>query len=153
MNVPPQVWGPLFWMTMHIIALGYPSEPSYTDKKAAKDFYESLANLIPCPMCRDHYKEHLKNYPLMPNLDSRSDLFKWTIDLHNAVNVSLNKPTWTQDEVINYIKRLGARGTSPIITAQKFVENDMKMFTIGAVGGAFITFAVCGWLWKVSKKD
>ncbi len=152
MNVPPAVWGPFFWLTMHIVALGYPAEPTYTDKKAAKDFYESLANLIPCPVCREHYKEHLKNFPLTPNLDSRSDLFRWSVDLHNAVNKMLNKPIWSQEEVINYIKRLGERGKSPIVTAQTFVENDMKMFTIGALGGAAVVGGVVGWMWWASKK-
>jgi hypothetical protein len=152
MNIPPAVWGPFFWLTIHIIAIGYPNNPSYTDKKAAKEFYESLANLIPCPVCRDHYKQHLQTYPLTPNLDSRSDLFRWSVDLHNAVNKMLNKPTWTQDEVLNYLKRLGERGKSPIVTADFFIENDMKMLLTGGLTGAAIVGSIFGWLWWASKK-
>ena len=42
MQFPPSVWGPFFWHTIHIVALGYPKSPTYTDKKCAKEFYESL---------------------------------------------------------------------------------------------------------------
>ena len=42
MQFPPSVWGPFFWHTIHIVALGYPKNPTYTDKKCAKEFYESL---------------------------------------------------------------------------------------------------------------
>ena len=42
MNIPPTVWGPFFWLTIHIVALGYPSNPTHAHKKAAKEFFESL---------------------------------------------------------------------------------------------------------------
>jgi hypothetical protein len=41
-RIPPTTWGPFFWHTIHIIALGYPKNPTYTDKKCVKEFYESL---------------------------------------------------------------------------------------------------------------
>jgi hypothetical protein len=86
MHLPPIVWGPFFWHTMHIVALGYAKHPTYTDKKCAKEFYESLTFLIPCSVCREHYKEHFVNNPITPFLDSKEDLLKWTIDIHNKVN-------------------------------------------------------------------
>ena len=46
MHIPPEEWGPFFWNTIHLVALGYPSEPTYVDKKAAKDFFESLVSYI-----------------------------------------------------------------------------------------------------------
>ena len=81
MLFPPTVWGPFFWHTIHIVALGYPKNPSYTDKKCTKEFYESFAYLIPCSQCREHYKEHIGRNPLTPFLDSRSDLIRWTVDI------------------------------------------------------------------------
>ena len=61
MNIPPEVWGPFFWHTIHITALGYSNKPTYAQKKAAKEFYESLSVMIPCPVCREHLKKHLDN--------------------------------------------------------------------------------------------
>ena len=93
MQFPPSVWGPFFWHTIHIIALGYPKNPTYTDKKCVKEFYESLAFLLPCTICKKHYREHLANNPLTPFLDSRKDILKWTIDIHNSVNKMLGRNT------------------------------------------------------------
>ena len=92
MQFPPSVWGPFFCHTIHIVALGYPKSPTYTDKKSAKEFYESFAFLLPCAICREHYKDHLGKNPLTPFLDSKKDLLKWTIDIHNAINKMLMKP-------------------------------------------------------------
>ena len=59
MQFSPNVWGPFFWHTIHIAALGYPKEPSYTEKKAAKEFFESLQFMLPCGVCREHYAKHM----------------------------------------------------------------------------------------------
>jgi hypothetical protein len=131
-------------MTIHIIALAYPHQPTYSEKKAAKDFFEGLAHLLPCPTCREHYKQHITALPLTPYLDRRDDLFKWTVELHNAVNKSLGKPTWTQEEVISYIERLGKYERSPIITNVDFKEKDIKSALIGVVIGAAAVGSVWG---------
>lgn len=142
MNVPPTVWGPFFWLTIHIVALGYSSNPSYTEKRSAKQFFESLGNLIPCPVCREHYKQHITQMPITPHLDKKEALFKWTVDLHNAVNVSQGKPKWTVDEALAYIKQLGERGRSPIITDKDFSEQHMASFLKGLAYGIGGTAAI-----------
>lgn len=139
MHLPPSTWGPFFWHTMHITALGYPAEPTYTHKKAAKEFFESLQVLIPCPICREHYAEHLQKMPISPHLDSRTDLFKWTVVVHNAVNKMLGKPEFSEQDSIQFYKRLGARGKSPVITYKDFEEVDYRSVAKGigiGVGGS-----------------
>ncbi len=104
--LPPAVWGPIFWYTMHIVALGYPPNPPPEYKAAAKQFYESLQYLIPCPVCREHYAVHLKELPLEPALNSRSDLIHWTWQIHNLVNESLGKRQITLDEFLDTVSNL-----------------------------------------------
>ena len=103
MNLPPTVWGPFFWLTIHITALAYPTNPSYTDKRAAKHFFESLANLLPCPVCREHYKQHLTKKPLLPHLDTRKDLFKYDLLHMNRkgyrIWIDLLKPLFLKNHV------------------------------------------------------
>ena len=38
MHLPPEIWGPMFWSTLHIVSLAYPEEPTYAEKRAAKEF-------------------------------------------------------------------------------------------------------------------
>ena len=151
MHLPPTVWGPFFWHTIHIIALGYSDKPSYAQKKAAKEFYESLAILIPCPICREHFSKHLETYPLTPHLDRRKDLFKWTVVLHNEVNKSLNKPLFEEHEVIKYYTRLGARARSPVINHTDFEESDTKSFLKGVASATAAIGVTGGLIYLLSK--
>ena len=144
MQFPPSVWGPFFWHTIHIIALGYPKNPNCTDKKSAKEFYESLAHLLPCAVCREHYKEHLVQNPITPFLDSRTDLIKWTIEIHNKVNKALGKKEWTLEEVLTYYERIGRRNRSPVWTKEDMNEVDYRSFVKGFITGSVILAATCG---------
>jgi len=117
-RIPPSTWGPFFWHTMHLVALGYPKTPTYAEKRAAKEFFESFAHLIPCPICKLHYADHLKNNPITPSLDTRNDLFQWTIRIHNLVNKDLGKPEYLDSDAIAFYHRLGNLGRSPVWTPE-----------------------------------
>lgn len=153
MRISPNAWGPLIWNSIHIIALAYPEKPTYADKKAAKEFYEALQYLLPCPMCRGHLKEHLIRHPITPHLDRRDDLFKWTVMLHNEVNVSLKKPTFTEVEALLYLKRIGARESSPMINSDMINEIDMRSMMKGGFMGAGIMFTAGLAIYYFSKAD
>jgi hypothetical protein len=96
----PKIWGPFLWYTLHIMSFNYPLQPSYADKRIYHDFYVNLKELIPCANCRKHYQQHLHTNPITPALDTRADLVKWVIQMHNLVNISLGKPTMTVEEVM-----------------------------------------------------
>jgi hypothetical protein len=136
---------------MHIVALGYPKNPTYTDKKCAKEFYESLAFLLPCSICREHYKEYLQTTPISTFLDSRTDLIKWTIQIHNKVNQMLGKPEWTLEEVLSYYEKVGARNRSPVWTKEDMKEVDYASFVKGFLTGSVILSAVGGVIYAVNK--
>jgi hypothetical protein len=144
MHFPPSVWGPFFWHTVHIVALGYPKNPTYTDKKCAKEFYESLAYLLPCSICREHYREHLTKNPITTFLDSRTDLIKWTIQIHNQVNKMLGKLEWTLEEVLTYYEKVGARNRSPVWTKEDMNEVEYRSFIKGCMAGSAIAASLVG---------
>jgi hypothetical protein len=152
MRFPPAVWGPVFWLTIHITALGYPEKPTYAQKRAAKEYFEGLQFLLPCPQCREHYKEHLQKNPISPALDNRRDLFEWTVRVHNSVNKMLGKPTTTESQALEYFSRLGGRGKSPILRAQDFSEIDMASFAKGFSAAAAICGVAGAVLWYMRTK-
>jgi hypothetical protein len=151
MQFPPSVWGPFFWHTMHIVALGYSKNPTYTDKKCAKEFYESLAFLLPCSICREHYKEYLQEKPISTFLDSRTDLIKWTVQIHNKVNKMLGKPEWTLEEVLSYYEKVGARNRSPVWTKEDMKEVDYASFMKGFLTGSVVLSVIGGVMYAVHK--
>lgn len=153
MRLSPNVWGPLFWHTMHIVALGYPQSPTYAHKRAAKEFFESLTQLIPCPQCREHYAKYLQAMPIAPHLDRREDLFRWTVAIHNEVNTRLGKPRMLEAEAIAFYRRLGARDKSPVIGAEDLQEVDMRSMVKGAFIGGAVVVAAGAVLWFSSKGE
>ena len=105
-RMPPQIWGPIFWSTLHIASLSYSDKPTERQKKNIKCFYESMIDVLPCPICRVHYEENLKEMPIEPALEGRMLLVMWVFNMHNKVNVQLGKREITFDEFIESMQNL-----------------------------------------------
>lgn len=115
-HITPDIWGPKLWMSIHFIALAYPISPTDEHKKNYKTFYETLQYVLPCSLCANNYKEHLKIKPLNDSvLKDKESLVKWTIDMHNLVNKDNNK------EVLSYDKAIDL-----ILNNFKDIESDIK---------------------------
>lgn len=100
----PDVWGPHGWKFIHYITLGYPNNPTQTDKEKYANFFNSLQYVIPCSICGAHFRENLKTNPINDNiLSSKLKLIEWGIDIHNLVNKSNNKKQYTYEEGLNDI--------------------------------------------------
>ena len=76
----PEVFGPHFWATIHLSAL------HSSDKEQYSRFIESLAPIIPCKQCSEHFQENIIKHPI------HDDLFKWSVEIHNIVNKQTHKP-------------------------------------------------------------
>jgi hypothetical protein len=75
------------------MTLSYPIKPKEENKNIVKNFFtEIVPNILPCPLCRNHYKENLKLNPLNDNiLELKLKLVIWLINMHNYVNKQLGK--------------------------------------------------------------
>lgn len=100
----PNIWGPPAWLFLHSITFNYPHSPSSNDKQNYNTFFHALKNVIPCPTCRKHYSDNLKKIPI--RLNTRDDLIRWLIDIHNSVNKSTNKPILSYEEVYDKYDQL-----------------------------------------------
>lgn len=108
----PDLWGPKMWYSLHTITFYYPDNPTIEEKNNFFNFFYSLQYVIPCTKCRNHYKELLLKKPI--NVNSKTELSKWLIDIHNEVNVSLNKNTKTYDEVYNEFNNFNDKNKSNV---------------------------------------
>jgi len=102
----PAVWGPIFWRTMHLVTIGYPAFPSKDEQIAAVAFFDSLQFMIPCPICKEHYKDNLKNFPVTDAVENKQKLIRWLFDLHNTINTQLGKPAISWREFVYSIAEL-----------------------------------------------
>jgi hypothetical protein len=100
----PDIWGPHGWKFIHYITLGYPSRPTEEDRNKYYNFFTSLAEVIPCSICGNHFKQHLEITPLDDEaLSSRDELMKWAISMHNHVNARNGKKIYSIRDAIKAI--------------------------------------------------
>lgn len=94
-NLISDFWGPPAWFFIHSTAFGYPDKPTQLEKDRFRSFYSTLAIVLPCENCRDHYQEILADkYPLTDDvLKNRNNLIKWTYDIHRYINRYKNIPS------------------------------------------------------------
>jgi hypothetical protein len=137
--ITTKIWGPYAWKYFHFVALAYPINPTNEDKQNYYNFYIYFGKVLPCENCIHHYDEHLKNFPLTKYILSTKDtLLKWTIDIHNQVNIKGNKKIYNYDSAIALIKNNFNEIDKPIIESfnnsnnylNKKKNNNMLYFLI-----------------------
>jgi hypothetical protein len=83
--MPKSVWGPIKWKELHVRGLvDLPMENEQL-------WFSAFVAGLPCPECRQHFKEFLSNHP--PDFSSRQAFFSWTVAAHNHVNQATGKPS------------------------------------------------------------
>ncbi len=96
------MWGPCAWKFLHAVGFTYPHKPTAEDKEHYRIFLEQLKYVLPCSICRNHYKENLKRFPLHSSLGSQEDLSRWLVDVHNSVNEKTGKLSVEYDKVARH---------------------------------------------------
>lgn len=124
----PKIWGPNFWYILHIITFTYPSEPTENDKTMYHDFFHILKHIIPCEECKKHYTKYISQYPITPHLDSKANLIKWLIQVHNFVNVSLGKPIYEPSEVLTLYSNLIPTSPFDNLNEQELIGKGKKKY-------------------------
>ena len=108
------IWGPGAWTLLHSITFNYPKTPSQQDKNEYADFFYSLANVLPCATCQNHFRKNLNDLPLKLHLQSRNDLVKWLFEIHNLINIQTNKKTITFKKFQKIYKQLYSKSTESL---------------------------------------
>ncbi len=95
--------GRCWWVLLHALAESYPESGTYQEKSNWFRFVELMALLHPVTPWRSDASKLLRHSP--PNVSSKTGVTEWAVEVHNAVNVSLGKPTvdvhsWSKNLVI-----------------------------------------------------
>lgn len=104
MGFVPEHWGPHVWSAIHILAMGAPEHIDADTRKAYAQFYNALPHILPCAVCGHHLAENLITLPVEPHLNSRDDLFNWTVAMHNRVNDKTGKKQYSMEEAFEHWK-------------------------------------------------
>ena len=136
-------WGPLLWTILHAIAekAGKPVSPIYAEdeRRAWLQFFKLTGDIIPCHICKEHFQIYLREHPVdelrnLPLTAVNDWVRTWFWEVHNWVNMTLQKPTFSKDQLSStygsvnirtYIKRLEA----PLKRAIMLSGNQFIKFT------------------------
>jgi hypothetical protein len=123
MGVPPEIWGPNLWGTLHLVCIAGTITP---------EFVQEFTKVIPCPMCAGHFADISKENPL-PESSDPFVLFEWSVYLHNLVNERIGKPIFTVEQALE-------RWTSPVPAPVPDADPhfDFKIFIILALLASLI---------------
>ena len=96
---PKQHWGNALWAFIHTITvINYPNKDSNKiHHQRIIPNLQGILNVIPCDACKKMYQKHL-DFILYLDLHEPLVLFRWSIDLHNAVNNKLTKSEMSYEE-------------------------------------------------------
>lgn len=131
-----EVVGPGAWYMLHLIA-------AYAKTEAQIQAVHEMAKIVSqrffCLRCRHHFAENLKVYP-PPNVNTYNELFTWTVEMHNRVNILNDKPVVSCAEAIEYYKGsnavcagdCGAKKSSTLVTSEKL----LKVLSSGNTNGS-----------------
>lgn len=89
--------GPAIWKTIHDVTRVH--DPTPERQEALRQFISSLALLLPCSKCSEHFQVLAEGV----QTDTRLAALKWGIDAHNAVNARLGKPVLSYKEAVRHI--------------------------------------------------
>ncbi|EDV93903.1 GH18034 [Drosophila grimshawi] len=85
------------WSLLHTMAAFYADNPTDTEKRDMRKFFEVLSRLYPCEYCAKDFRSEIEVNPV--NVNSQKDLAMWLCKFHNRVNDKLGKPLFNCSKV------------------------------------------------------
>ena len=151
----PTVWGDKLWFFIHTIALNFPDNPTYQEIKNYESFFDNLKYIIPCETCRMHYNQRQNINPVSKYLIDSNTLFKYTVDLHNEVNKSLNKRTYSYEEVSKIYRNHYNKPITDIknIKNKIFNKTNLSILVIISMSAILIRYYSKKYTFKIIKSN
>lgn len=146
-KVSKSTWGPSAWIYLHVVTLAAPENFSEESSTDYFQFFTLVGRTLPCAICRKHYEDYIYQYP--PQFKNRQQIVRWLFDLHNDVNMRLNKNVLTYEQFIQLyvpVNMMSTYGVSPSITVNEKTnkENYSKRSTYFIIIIAvIILLAIC----------
>jgi hypothetical protein len=104
------IFGPPFWMTIHLISFNYPVEPTEAQKKDYSDWLRLSGKVLPCRYCRENVAANVEAAGFdWGCMASRDTFARFCYKLHDNVNRMLNKSSPPFEEIRSKYESFRAR--------------------------------------------
>jgi|UniRef100_A0A6C0K9L2 hypothetical protein len=136
-------WGPLLWKLLHGLAerAGKILTPVYAEEERHHwtHFFKMTSDIIPCDVCKEHFRIYLREHPVdalkkMPTNQIRAYVRHWFWEVHEWVNMTLNKPSFPEEDLETAYAALSLRNILgaldiPMKRAIRLSGNNQKKYT------------------------
>jgi hypothetical protein len=122
-------WGNLTWKLFHTLAAQIRDQDFFRVKDQLIDIVISTCHHLPCPTCTKDAIS-ITTHAKIHDIQTKQDFIEFVRQLHNVVNIKLNKKTYSQSEIKDMYNKIHLANlmTSFIKTYNKTYGN-MKMMT------------------------
>ena len=140
-------------MLIHVYAYTYEIQKKHDSTgKQHHEYHNQFNTLInsfavsmPCRACRQHLKKYLLNHPISYEID----LFKYSVDLHNAVNTIQKKKVKSysqalhliQDYITHFPSQPESSSIVEIIANKQHSKSNISLYTLSVI--AAVLFIIC----------
>ncbi len=97
-NQGQMIWGRATWLFLHTLAHKIKEESFINIRKQLLDFIVNICHLLPCPICRNHADNYIKNVNFN-TIKTKQDLKYMLFTFHNSVNSNKNLPIFPYDKL------------------------------------------------------
>lgn len=88
------LWGEKTWILFHYLAEKIKEKYFLEEKKNLFFLVTKICYNLPCPSCKNHAIQYLKNKPLLKFVKTKNDFKKYLFYFHNTVNKKKNNPEY-----------------------------------------------------------
>lgn len=99
-------WEKHFWITIYTFIKSYPNNPNKIIKKKYYLFFTNLCDFVPDENIKKQLIYLTKKYSIVPYLDTKLNILRWTNFIHNKISKINNIKTMKLREREKYINDL-----------------------------------------------
>ena len=132
------VWGPAAWRFLHIASFAM---DTFNAERVVQAL-ESFGHLLPCDECKTHYANYLNKNPPGAQIQSKEDMQKYLVNVHNAVNDRLGKPILSFDNAVDLYSRYTCCRTNLNGGTKQRILKHVCIVVLFAVGIVCITYGL-----------
>lgn len=102
MGLAPDTWGPCLWNAIHTLCIGAPDVIPQMIQVQYSTYFNAMPYVLPCSKCTKHLLEIYQKYPIEQYVGDKKTLFKWSVLVHNEVNISTGKKPMDVETAFTY---------------------------------------------------
>jgi hypothetical protein len=95
-----QSWGNITWEFFHTLAESIDSQKFPEVRSELINIIKNTCYNLPCPICAKHATDTMSNC-YINKIITKNDFVEFLRQLHNIVNIILNKKTYSEEEIKN----------------------------------------------------